>query len=109
MDPDQASESRFPGQMKAGLLVFNQHLRPLLYAFLLVRSSRTTRLGFTSATSWAINPNCGVPVFVGFVLEYHRFDRHNSFAGITHRFNLRLEPLRRTHRTELTCRVDHYR
>ena len=28
MDPDQASESGFPVQMKAGLLVFNQHLRP---------------------------------------------------------------------------------
>src|SRR2546429_293373 len=35
MDPDQASESGFPVQMKADLLVFNQHLRPWFAHFCL--------------------------------------------------------------------------
>ena len=39
-------------------------------------------------------------------MKSHRLQREDGFAGLVHRFNLFLEPTRRTYRAELTGRVD---
>ena len=68
--------------------------------------SRTTKSGFTSATSSAIKPYCGVPLASALVVEGHRLERHDRFAGFVHRFNVVLEAARRESSAQFSIGID---